>query len=101
MEKKKVLICCANGVATSTLVAMKCKNKFKELGITAEVTTCTSLEVKGKAQRFKPDLIISNVGKSINVPKEIPVVYGVNLLSGKEMEDTWNEIMNYLKEETK
>ena len=96
MESKKVLICCANGVATSTFVAMKCKNKFKEMGITAEVSTCTSLEVKSKAQRMKPDLIISNVGKSIKVPEGIPVVYGVNLLSGREMDATWDEILEHL-----
>ena len=96
MESKKVLICCANGVATSTFVAMKCKNKFKEMGITAEVSTCTSLEVKSKAQRMKPDLIISNVGKSIKVRDGIPVVYGVNLLSGREMDTTWDEILEHL-----
>ena len=83
MGKKKVLICCANGVATSTMVSMKCKNKFKELGILAEVVTCTSLEVKGKAKSYKPDLIISNVGTNIIVPEGIPVIYGVNLLSGR------------------
>lgn len=99
MQEKKVLICCANGVATSTFVAMKCKNKFKELGINAAVTTCTSLEVKSKAQRLKPDLIISNVGKTINVPEGIPVVYGVNLLSGKAADKTWEEILACLKTE--
>lgn len=97
MASKKVLICCANGVATSTLVSMKCKNKFKEKGIVADVLTCNSLEVKSKAAQFKPDLIISNVGKSINVPEEIPVVAGVNLLSGRGMEDTWEEIFNALE----
>lgn len=97
MEKKRVLVCCANGVATSTLVSMKCKSKFKELDIPVEVATCTSLEVKGKAQRFKPDIIISNVGKTIKVPEGIPVVYGVNLLSGREIDETWNEIIGYLQ----
>lgn len=96
MEKKKILICCANGVATSTLVSMKCKNKFKELGILADVTTCTSLEVKSKAKTYKPDLIISNVGTNISVPEGIPVVYGVNLLSGRGADETWAEIVEKL-----
>ena len=99
MEKKKILICCANGVATSTMVSMKCKTKFKEFGIPADVTTCTSLEVKSKAKSFKPDLIISNVGAGITVPDGIPVVYGVNLLSGRGAEETWAEILEKLSGE--
>ena len=97
MNGKRVLICCANGVATSTMVSLKCKNKFRERGIAAEVKTCTSTEVKAKAQSFKPDLIISNVGKNIRVPETIPVVYGVNLLSGRGAEETWAEIFAVLE----
>ncbi|MEA4970555.1 MAG: hypothetical protein VB051_08515 [Candidatus Pelethousia sp.] len=99
MEAKKVLICCANGVATSTMLSMKCKAKFKELGIPAEVRTCTLNEVAAKAQSFKPNIIISNVGTGIRVPEGIPVVYGVNLLSGRGAEETWQSIINILTEE--
>ncbi len=98
MNGKKVLICCANGVATSTMVSVKCKNKFKERGISAEIRTCTSTEVKSKAQSFKPDIIISNAGKNIKVPEGIPVIYGVNILSGRDSEETWNEIFKVLEE---
>lgn len=97
MDVKRVLICCANGVATSTMVSMKCKKKFKELGIDAEVRTCTSNEAKSKAASFKPDIIISNVGKNVRVPEGIPVVYGVNLLSGQGADETWAEIIEALK----
>ena len=64
-----------------------------EQGINAEIKTCISNEVKSKAQSFKPDIIISNVGKSIAVPEGIPVVYGVNLLSGRGADETWAEIL--------
>ncbi len=97
MAGKKVLICCANGVATSTMVSVKCKNKFKEKGIQAEVRTCTSTEVKSKATSFKPDIIISNAGKNIRVPEGIPVIYGVNLLSGRGADETWDEIFRVLE----
>lgn len=96
MNGKRVLICCANGVATSTMVSVKCKKKFTEQGINAEIKTCTSNEIKSKAQSFKPDIIISNVGKNIAVPEGIPVVYGVNLLSGRGADETWAEILEVL-----
>lgn len=100
MADKKVLICCANGVATSTMVSVKCKNKFKERGIAAEVRTCTSTEVNSKAKSFKPDIIISNAGKNVKVPEGIPVVYGVNILSGRGAEETWDEIFGVLEKES-
>ena len=96
MNGKRVLICCANGVATSTMVSVKCKKKFTEQGINDEIKTSISNEVKSKAQSFKPDIIISNVGKSIAVPEGIPVVYGVNLLSGRGADETWAEILEIL-----
>lgn len=93
MKRKKVLICCANGVATSTFVATKLKNRFTQEGIKPEIKTCTNLEVRALSSSFKPDLIVSNVGKNIKIDLDIPIVNGASLLSGKGADEVWEEIM--------
>lgn len=97
MNNKKILVCCANAVATSMFVATKLKRRFKEEGIKAEIKTCSNLEVASLARSYKPDLIVSNVGKNINVDLNIPIVNGASLLSGKGEEEVWKEIMETVR----
>jgi len=96
---KKVLVCCTNAVATSTMVAMKVKNRMKEEGVPVEVTTCSILEIDRKIKLFKPDLIISNVGRKANIKAECPIVDGIPVLSGRNAEESWSKIISCLKGE--
>ena len=45
MAKKRVIIACGNGVATSTVVASKVKDYCAANGVSIEVTQCRMIEL--------------------------------------------------------
>lgn len=96
---KKVLICCTNAVATSTFVAMKVKKRMAAEGIQVNTKTCSILEADRQIKSFAPDLVISNVGKSAKIDSNVPIVDGISILSGKNDEETWNQVIEVLKGE--
>lgn len=96
---KKVLICCTNAVATSTFVAMKVKKRMATEGVEVTTKTCSILEIARQIKSFKPDLVISNVGKTAKVEADVPVLDGISILSGKNDEETWEKVIEVLKGE--
>ncbi|MEO2660417.1 PTS galactitol transporter subunit IIB, partial [Enterocloster clostridioformis] len=46
---KRILVACGNGIATSTVVATKIREKCEDNGIPVSVTQCKLLEVESKA----------------------------------------------------
>lgn len=88
---KKILVCCTNAVATSTFVVMKIKKKLSEKGMSANIKNCSVLEVNRVAKSFKPDFIVSNVGKE-SIKVDVPVINGIPILSGNGDEEIWNQI---------
>ncbi|MEG0077319.1 PTS sugar transporter subunit IIB [Anaerorhabdus sp.] len=91
---KRILIACGNGVATSTVVASKIKDKCAEEGIDVSVVQCKLLEVESKASEF--DLLVTT-GKYSNDDITIPVVGAIALLTGINEEETLDNIVSYLK----
>lgn len=91
---KRILIACGNGVATSTVVASKIKDKCAEEGIDVLVVQCKLLEVESKASEF--DLLVTT-GKYSNDDITIPVVGAIALLTGINEEETLDNIVSYLK----
>ena len=53
---KRILVACGNGIATSTVVATKIREKCEDNGIPVSVTQCKLLEVESKADDF--DLLV-------------------------------------------
>ena len=49
---KRILVACGNGIATSTVVATKIREKCEDNGIPVSVTQCKLLEVESKADDF-------------------------------------------------
>ena len=94
----KVLICCTNAVATSTFVAVKIKKKLEVVGLKVETKTCSVLEIERQIKSFRPDLIVSNVGKAAKIETDVPIIDGIAILSGKGDEEAWDKIISYLKE---
>lgn len=91
---KRILVACGNGIATSTVVATKIREKCEDNGISASVTQCKLLEVESKAEDF--DLLVTT-GKFTGGNVNIPVVGAISLLTGMGEEETLEEIVNYLK----
>ena len=82
---KRILVACGNGIATSTVVATKIREKCEENGIAVTVTQCKLLEVNAKADNF--DLLVTT-GKFTGGNVNIPVVGAISLLTGIGEEET-------------
>ena len=68
---KRILVACGNGIATSTVVATKIREKCEENGIAVTVTQCKLLEVNTKAYNF--DLLVTTgkfTGGNVNGQRE-------------------------------
>ena len=91
---KRVLVACGNGIATSTVVGTKIKEKCEDSGIMVSVTQCKLLEVESKAENF--DLLVTT-GKFTGGNVGIPVIGAISLLTGIGEEDTLEEIIAALR----
>ena len=76
---KRILVACGNGVATSTVVATKIREKCEENGLAVSVNQCKLLEVESKASDY--DLLVTT-GKFTGGNVSIPVIGAIALLTG-------------------
>ena len=56
MNMKRLLVACGNGIATSTVVATKIREKCEENGVPVMVNQCKLMEVDSKADDY--DLLV-------------------------------------------
>lgn len=91
---KKVLVACGNGIATSTVVASKIKERCEKEGIAIHVTQCKVQEVASKAADF--DLVVTS-GKFKDDSVSTPIVGAIALLTGINEEATFEKILGYLR----
>jgi PTS system galactitol-specific IIB component len=91
--KKRILVACGTGIATSTVIACRVKDICAKAGIDVLVEQTKVVEVIGKAADF--DLIVS----STRIPASVktPSVSGVSYLTGIGTEKTDAEIIEWLK----
>lgn len=87
---KRILVACGNGIATSTVVATKIREKCEDNGIPVSVTQCKLLEVDDF------DLLVTT-GKFTGGNVNIPVVGAISLLTGINEDATLDEILSHLK----
>lgn len=92
--KKRILIACGGGVATSTVIANRVIELCKAAGIDILIEQVKIVEVTAKANDF--DLIVA----STKVPSSVrvPSVSGVSYLTGIGTDKTDKEILEKLKE---
>lgn len=89
---KKIIIACRGAVATSTIVANRVKKLCKENGINAEISQARICEI---TDNLPADLIVttSNCAEDF----EVPIVKGIPFISGLDIENTEQEILDYLQ----
>lgn len=78
MRKKRVLVVCGTGIATSTVVTEKIDAALRERGIQADLVQCKVTEVPAYAA--EADLIVATT--PVSGVQGIPVIQAVPLLTG-------------------
>lgn len=100
MAKKRIVILCGSGVASSAMAASKLADLCQARGLVVEIEKRAYRDMKGAG--MKPDLIVSLTpglkagGFGIGYP-DVPVVMGVSLLTGMGCDKTMAEIEEKLK----
>lgn len=91
--KRKILVACGTGIATSTVIANRVRKICADNGFDVKIDQVKVVEVASKADGF--DLIVA----STKVPASVktPYVSGVSYLTGIGTEKTDNEIIEKLK----
>ncbi|KGF06187.1 PTS sugar transporter subunit IIB [Anaerococcus lactolyticus] len=89
-----ILVACGNGVATSTMVALKIKEALKKENLNVNVTQCKLMEIPSKAADY--DLIVTTGRYTQEINK--PIIGGMPLLTGIGEEEKLKEIVEFVKE---
>ena len=92
MAKKKVLVACGTGIATSTVVTIKIKEALEANNIDADVIQCKVSEIPMKLDGA--DLIVTT---TVYENSKIPVIRGLSFLTGIGMENDLKKIVEALK----
>lgn len=96
MIRRRVLVCCGTGIATSVQVSHKLKALLGERGIDATLTECKAIELAGKAQSLRPHAIVSTT--MVTLPAGGPRIFkGVPFLTGVGAAALADEIAAHLK----
>lgn len=96
-KKKRVLICCATTVATSSVMLDRIKRISEEEDLEVELFKTSSTEVEDKTKTLKPDLVVSTV--QIQSDLKTPILSGVPYISGVGAKELDEKILEILKEE--
>ncbi len=91
---KRILVACGNGIATSTVVGTKIKERCDKEGIDVSITQCKVTEVAGKAADY--DLVVTS-GKFKDSTISTPIIGAIALLTGINEEATFEKILDNLK----
>jgi len=85
---KRILVACGTAIATSTVVAKKIEEVFKEKGYPVFVDQCKASEAPSKAANF--DLIVTTT--PMGAVGDTPVLQSVSFLTGLGMDEDINKI---------
>jgi PTS system galactitol-specific IIB component len=92
-KKRKILIVCGTGIATSTVVALKVEEFLKRSGMDVELKRCMTSEARTASKGV--DLIISTT----QVPDvDVKVLSGIPYITGMNVPKLEQEILEYLEQ---
>lgn len=92
-KQAKVLVLCADGVATSTMVLVSIRETFEEMGVEADLDQGRVTDAASMVQNNKYDFVISTAGTDLDgIPEDLPLLSGVPLLTGVGRDQAFEEI---------
>lgn len=99
-KKKRLIVACGSGVATSTTIAEKIKNRFEDDGIEYPVEAVDYKSISNELPSSsiyvyiaKPDEEVLKQASELN----IDVYPGVPFLTGMGVDDVYNQIVESTK----
>lgn len=91
--KKRILVACGAGIATSTVVCDRVERLIKEHGIDADIIQCKIAEVASKQDNA--DLIVSTT--ILPTTYKIPALKATAYITGIGTQKLDDQILGYLK----
>jgi PTS system galactitol-specific IIB component len=93
MGRKRILVVCGTGIATSTVIATKVREHCAQQGVEVDVDQTKVMETLGGAEGY--DLVISTT--QLPAAVTTPSVNGLSFLTGVGVEDTLRQIVEKLR----
>ncbi|WP_042143573.1 PTS sugar transporter subunit IIB [Paucisalibacillus sp. EB02] len=93
--KKKIIVACGTGVATSTAVLEKIKDIVRNAGLEVDFYQCSASSLKYEIDSVKPTLVVSTTPVSIDT--EVPILKGLPFLTGLGVDEVKEQIISTLK----
>ncbi len=90
--RKKCLVCCPSGVATSSMIIKKVQKHFDEQNIPLDISQCKLAEVEQYAQSIKPDFVIHSAALPPGTQLDCPSWLGVKILAGAAGNEIFEQI---------
>ncbi len=94
--KKKVLIICGTGIATSTVVGEKIKEIADNEGVEVDLNQAKVTEAKKEVENAEYDFLVTTTSFSYDV--DLPVINATAMISGIGEEEVEEEISAKLNE---
>lgn len=92
MGKKKIMVACGTGIATSTVDVNKMSTLLKERGVDVDIQQCKVAELPYKTDNV--DLIVTTTAYTSK--KDIPVIVAVSFLTGIGVDKDLDKIIEIL-----
>ncbi len=93
----KLLVLCADGVATSTIALVALREAFEDKGMIADFTQGRVVDAEHMLKGGNFDIVISTAGTDLDVETNVPIFSGIPFLTGigrDEVIDQIKEIVN-------
>lgn len=93
VARKRVLVICGTGVATSTVVATSIRDHCEALGIDVDVQQGKVMDLMGDA----PDVDVIVATTSVPDSVSVPVVAGLPFLTGIGRDQALDDVVSHLR----
>ena len=94
-ERKRILVACGTGMATSTAAAESLRESLEEQGIRVDINQCKVSELKSLVDSFEPHVIVTTARVSDDFG--IPVFSGQPFLTGIGEEEVVDDIVQVIR----
>ncbi|CAA7600892.1 protein-Npi-phosphohistidine-sugar phosphotransferase [Acididesulfobacillus acetoxydans] len=93
MKKKRIVVICGTGIATSTVVVKKTEEFFQKIGIQVDISQGRAVEANIMSERA--DLVLTTT-PSIKLDHNVPILNAIPFLTGMGEDDLKEEILKVL-----